>query len=246
MNGEFMENEYKLSVVFCTINETHSLIESYSNIRKYDSAEEYLFVVSRKASDECLKTVKELCKNEKCRYITQSGYGLGNAIRDGFDSVKGTHMIFWPADNDMDSSVFPEMVRLSENNTDKIVTVSRWLAQDGFRGYGKLRKIINYISQKAFKLLFKSNLTDFTNPTQIAPVSLYRSIKWEGNDFELIPEMIFKPLKIGCEFIEVPCKSIPRDDGKTNGGFFKFAKYYPVIYKIHKMTEKDIITGAEK
>ena len=58
--------------------------------------------------------------------------------------------------------------------------------------------------------------------------------------------MIFKPLKIGCEFIEVPCRSIPREDGKTNGDFFKFAKYYPVIYKIHKMTEKDIITGAEK
>ena len=241
-----MENNYTLSVVFCTINETISLVDAYSKISKHNLADEYLFVVAKEASAECLDVVQELCKNEKCRYITQSGYGLGNAITDGFFAVNSSHIIVWPADDDMDSAAFPRMVELSRSNPEKIVSVSRWLAKNGFDGYPRLRKVINYISQKAFAMLYKSDLTDFTNPTQIAPTSLYRSIKWSGNDFELIPEMIFKPLRLGCEFIEVPCKNIPRTDGKTNGTFFKFAKYYKMIYKIRKMDKNDIYAGVEE
>ncbi len=236
-----MENNYSLSVAFCTINETSSLIDAFTKVSALNCADEYVFIVAKNATAECKKTVEELCKNEKCRFTFQDGYGLGNAIRKSFDEAKGTHLILWPADDDMDIKAFPEMARLSRKNPEKIVTVSRWKAENGFEGYGKLRTVINFISQKAFAILFKSDLTDFTNPTQIAPVSIYRKIKWQGNDFAFMPEMIFKPLKIGCEFIEVPCKSIPRKDGKTNGSFSKFAKYYPVIFKIYKMKPEDIM-----
>ncbi len=240
-----MKKDYSLSVAFCTINETTSLVDAYEKVSGCNCGDEYIFVVAQTASEECKSTVKRLCENENCRFVVQNGKGLGNAIRTAFDEAKGTHLIVWPADDDMDSSVFPEMVRLSRMNTEKIVTVSRWKAKNGFEGYGRIKKIINYISQKAFALLYKSDLTDFTNPTQIAPMSLYRKIKWSGEGFEFIPEMIFKPLRLGCEFIEVPCGSIQRKDGKTNGSFSAFAKYYGVIYKISKMKPKDIIEGAE-
>lgn len=236
-----MKNNYSLSVAFCTINETSSLIDAFTKVSSLNCADEYIFIVAKNATAECKKTVEELCENEKCRFTFQDGYGLGNAIRKSFDEAKGTHLILWPADDDMDIKAFPEMARLSRENPEKIVTVSRWKAENGFEGYGKLRTVINFISQKAFAILFKSDLTDFTNPTQIAPVSIYRKIKWQGDDFAFMPEMIFKPLKIGCEFIEVPCKSIPRKDGKTNGSFSKFAKYYPVIFKIYKMKPEDIM-----
>ena len=221
------------------------MIDSSAKISKYECAYEYLFVVAKNASNDCLEVVKELCKNEKCRYIIQSNPGLGDAIQTAFSEVTGSHIIFWPADNDMDTTAFPEMVELAKNNPEKIITVSRWLCKDGFKGYGKIRKLINFTSQKCFGLLFKSELTDFTNPTQIAPLKIYRSILWEGTGFEFIPEMIFKPLKLGYEFIEVPCKSMPRQDGKTNGSFLKFAKYYPVIFKIYKMAENDILVGEK-
>lgn len=241
-----MREDYTLSVVFCTVNEKYSLVDAYSKISEYGYADEYLFVLSKKASDDCFETVKEICKNEKCHYIIQSGYGLGNAIQNAIASVKGSHMILWPADDDMDTSSFPEMVRLSKENADKIISVSRWIAKDGFQGYGRIRKVINFFSQKAFRLLFKSNLTDFTNPTQIAPVKIYRRIKWQGNGFDLIPEMIFKPLKLGCEFIEVPCRNLVRREGVTNSNFFQLAKYYYVIYKIYRMKKEDISVGVEQ
>ena len=141
-----MKEEYKLSVVFCAVDETFSLTDTYTKINSYGYASEFIFVLSRNASKECLDTVKRLCENIGCSYYFQSGYGLGNAIRDSIGLVGGTHMIVWPADDGMDTGAFPEMVEISMRDPEKIVSVSRWLAKDGFNGYGKIRKVINFIS----------------------------------------------------------------------------------------------------
>ncbi len=240
-----MNEEYRLSVVFCAVNETCSLNEVYNKISSYGSASEYLFVLSRNASASCFETVKEICKNESCSCIVQKQDGLGCAIREGMESVNGTHMIFWPADDGMETASFPEMVALSKLNPDAIVTVSRWLKKDGMSDYGKIRKMVNFISQKMFAFLYRSDLTDFTNPTQIAPVALYRKIRWQGKGFDLIPEMIFKPLKIGCRFIEVPCKNLKRQEGSSNSRFLELVKYYYVILKIFFMKSKDITVSVD-
>lgn len=238
-----MEEKYRLSVVFCAVDETYSLFNSYSKIMQYNCACEYLFVLSQKVSLDCLETVKKICQNDNCNYFLQDGYGLGNAIRNGIEKVNGTHIIVWPADDGMDTSAFPEMVRLSKENPQKIISVSRWLEKNCFEGYGKIRKIINYFSQKMFAVLYKAPLTDFTNPTQIAPINIYRKIKWQGEKFDFVPEMTFKPLKLGCEFIEVPCKYQKRQEGSSNTSFFELVKYYFVIFKVHHMKESELTAG---
>ncbi len=235
----FME-KYSLSVAFCATNETESLREVYSKISRYNYADEYIFVLAETATDKCIETVKCICNNLNCRYVFQKSPGLGNAIREAINEANGSHIIIWPADDGMDTESFPEMVSLSEKNPDKIISVSRWLEKNGFDGYGKLRKVINFVSQKCFAFLYKSSLTDFTNPTQIAPLELYRSINWQGQGWNFIPELIFKPLKLGLEFIEVPCKNFKRKEGKSNANFFKLAQYYLIILKIYFMPIKKI------
>lgn len=241
-----MKSEYRLSVVFCAVDETFSLIDTFEKISKYGYAFEYIFILSKNASSNCIDTVKKICKNPSCCYFIQDGYGLGNAIRNAIDLVSGTHMIVWPADDGMDTASFPKMAELSHNNPEKIVSVSRWLQKNGFEGYGRIRKMINFISQKIFAFLYSADLTDFTNPTQIVPVNIYRKIKWQGERFDFVPEMTFKPLKLGCEFIEVPCKSLKRQEGSSNCSFFEMVKYYYVIYKIYRMNKTDIVVGESK
>lgn len=241
-----MNCEYKLSVAFCATNESESLKATYLKLNQYDCADEYVFVLAANASESCIKTVESICENPDCRYIFQKNPGLGNAIRNAIDEAKGTHIIIWPADDGMDSNAFSEMVRLSKINPDKIVSVSRWLTDDGFENYGKIRKMINYISQNMFALLYKSDLTDFTNPTQIAPLKIYRNINWKGHNWDFIPELIFKPLKLGYEFIEVPCKNLARKEGKSNSSIFKMCKYYIVILRIYFMSENELIKRSNK
>ncbi len=236
-----MNKTYRLSVVLCTVDETFSLRETFRGIDCFHLAFEYLFVLSRNCTDGCLNTVKELCRRDDCRYVFQTGRGFGNAIRESMDQVQGSHMIVWSSDGAVDPASFPELVRLSKEHPDSIVTVSRWLSPDGFNGYGRLRKVVNWMSQKLFAWLYRADLTDFTNPTQIAPTALYRSIRWERNGFDFLPELTFKPLKLNVPFIEVRGKNQQRQEGRSHSRFYELVLYYFVILKIFCMNRSEIL-----
>lgn len=241
-----MTEPYRLSVVICAVDETFSLRNAYGKLRSAVDCGEFLFVLAQHCAGETREIVQEICQSENCRFFVQSGQGLGNAIREAIQAVAGTHMLVWPADDGMDTSSVPQMLRLSREDPEKIITISRWIEGGGFCGYGRVRKAVNFLSQKLFARLYHSDLTDFTNPTQIAPVSVYRAIRWQGNGFDLIPEMIFKPLRLGYGFEEVPCTDCKRVDGVKHNSFWDLAKYYVVILKIRFMHRSSMrIEGEE-
>ena len=227
-----MAEDYRLSVVICAIDETFSLENTFHKIDGYGGVAEYLFVLARTCTPGCLATVKKLCAREDCRWVYQSGKGLGNAIRESFREVTGTHMVVWSADEGTDVASFPLMAALSRERPDTIVKISRWMHENGFEDYGRLKKLLNFISQRCFALMFRSPLSEFTNPTQIAPVAVYRAIRWERTDFALLPEMIFKPLKLGVPFAEVPTKNVARVEGRSHNTFKGYCLYYCMIFKI--------------
>ena len=236
-----MDNAYSLSVVLCAVDETFSLRKTFDDIDRFHFADEYLFVLSQTCTDGCMQTAKALCERDDCRCIIQSGRGFGNAIRDAIFEVRGTHLLLWSADGATDPAVFPELVRLSKEHPDCIATVSRWLSDDGFPGYNPIRKVVNFFSQKMFARMFRTDQTDLTNPTQIAPVALYRSIRWEQNGFDFLPELVFKPIKLGVPFIEAPGRCLPRREGKSHSRFHELVLYYFRIMHIYRMDRSDIL-----
>ena len=230
-----MSDEYRLSVIFCAVDESVSLEKTFRKIDQNQGVFEYLFVLSQTCTQACLRTVETLCERDDCRYFYQTGKGFGNAMQEGFAAARGTHVIVWSADEGTDTASFPEMLRISRENPDAIVSISRWLRKGGFEGYGRIRTAINFLSQKCFALLYRSDLTDFTNPTQIAPLAVYRAINWEWDGFEMLPEMTFKPLRLGVRFIEVPTRNVPRTEGRSHSRLLSLASYYVVIWRIRFM-----------
>ena len=242
-----MGSEYMLSVLFCAVDESESLKKCFLQFLQEGMAFEYLFVLAKNHAPQTIETVKAICAEHKnCRYMIQSGYGYGNAIRDAFFEVRGTHMMLWTADGGLSFNSAANMMRTSAEHPDKIVKISRWIGDGAFVNYGALRRLINGVSQKAFARLYRSSLTDFTSPAQIASVEMYRKIRWERNGFDFLPEMIFKPIKLGYEFIEVPCKNLKRTEGKSHSSFLELANYYRVIYNIYRMDIKDILTEDDR
>lgn len=236
-----MNNEYKLSLAFCAVDETDLLNAAFSKTFFNEEIVECVFVLSQDCSSDCLLTVKKLCENPNCRYVFQDRKGIGNAIKTVFAEARGTHLIIWPADDGMDASVLKEMICISKQNPEKFVKISRWLNKSSFVNYSRVRKLVNRISQKLFALLYNSKLTDFTNPTQIAPVDVYRKIKWGGDDFSFVPEMVLKPLRLGCEFIEIPCTDTEKRKGKSHGNLFELIKYYFVVLKIRRKKTSSMV-----
>lgn len=242
-----MNGELSLSVAIAAYDETDSLREVFRKLDEAGGADEFVFVLARRCSMQCAETVREICREKPyCRYFIQSGYGFGNAVREAIDRVRGTHMLYWTADSGAaDPEIFPEMLRLSRLYPDKIVTTSRWLDGEGYRGYSPARRAVNYLSQKMFRLMFRTELTDLTNIIQIAPVRAYRSIRWEQTDFSFNAEMMFKLVKAGYEFIEVPSRNVERTEGRSHTTFFELVKYYPVIFKIFLSDKEELIAPQE-
>ncbi|MBR1810087.1 MAG: glycosyltransferase [Clostridia bacterium] len=237
---------YRLSVVILAVDETYSLRNTFNKLAAADAACEYLFMLSRNCTPACLAVVEDICKRPDCRYIIQSGDGLGYAIREAIQAVRGTHIVIWTGDGGgADPAVFPEMVRLSHKYSEKIISTSRWLQKGSFHGYNPIRKVVNFLSQKMFSALFKSDLTDFTNIIQIAPITAYRGIKLQENGFTIIPELQFKLVKLGRQFLEIPCIDNTRQEGRSHAPFRELADYYRVILKIHCMDMSDIIADAQ-
>ncbi len=239
-----MSEDYRLSVVICAVDETFSLERTFEKLDRDSHAEEYPFVLSASCTPACLATVEKLCARPDCRWMYQTGKGLGNALREAFECVKGTHVAIWSADEATDASSFPEMLRLSKENPEKVVKISRWLHENGFEGYGRFNKLLNYVSQRVFGLMFRSDLTEFTNPTQIAPVAVYRRVRWDHTGFDFLPELTFKPLKLGVEFIEVPTKNVPREEGRSHNTYFSHIFYYRTVLEIFFAKKENLIREA--
>ena len=241
-----MTEPYRLSIVICAVDETFSLERTFSKLDAYGEANEFLFVLAKNCSDGCLATVERLCARPDCRWMYQPGVGFGDAIQAAIREVKGTHMVVWSADEATDIASFPEMLRLSKENPEAVVKISRFLHPEGFADYGQLKKLLNKISQRCFGLLYHSDLTEFTNPTQIAPVALYRSIRWERSGFEFTTEMVFKPLRLGIPFFEVPTKNVKREEGRSHRSTLAVLCYYYMILKIRLIDLKKLTTETSQ
>lgn len=239
-----MREEYRLSIVICAVDETFSLERTFEKLDRGNPAEEYLFVLSKTCTPACLATVEKLCSRADCRWMYQTGKGLGNALQDAFNCVKGTHVAIWSADEATDADSFTEMLRLSKENPEKIVKISRWMHENGFEGYGRFNQFLNYISQRVFAWMFRSDLTEFTNPTQIAPVEVYRRIRWTHTGFDFLPELTFKPLKLGVAFLEVPTKNVPREEGRSHNSYLGHILYYKTVLEIFFAKKEKLIREA--
>ena len=241
-----MTEPYRLSIVICAVDETFSLERTFHKLDAYGAANEFLFVLAKNCSEGCRATVERLCARADCRWMYQPRAGFGDAIQTAIREVKGTHMVVWSADEATDVASFPEMLRLSREHPEAIVKISRFLHPEGFAGYGRIKRLLNRISQWGFRLLYHSDLTEFTNPTQIAPVSLYRSIRWERNGFEMTVEMVFKPLRLGARFFEVPTKNVVREEGRSHRTFGAVLRYYYMILKIRLTDPKKLTMETQQ
>ena len=232
---------YRLSVAVCAVDETFMLERTFRKLDAYEEAFEYLFVLAKTCTDACRETTERICERPDCRWIYQPGAGFGDALQTVFREVRGTHVVVWSADEATDVASFPEMVRLSKENPEKIVKISRFLHPEGFADYGRLKRAANAVSQRGFGLLYHSSLTEFTNPTQIAPVSVYRRIRWERSGFEFTTEMVCKPLRLGVAFLEVPTRNVKREEGRSHRKFGAVLRYYHMILKI-RFTDPEKLT----
>lgn len=227
-----------VSVVIPAINETDSLRENISvilNTCDHKDLEEILIVVCERTTPECLSVIDSICaygNDVPVRLYTQIQPGLGCALHEAMQQVKGSHVVNMAADLDTDPLVITEMIRIAKTRPDAVILASRWVNGGGFIGYGRMYKLLNYIFNKMLQILFLSKVSDLTYGFRFAPVDKTLSVKWESTGFSIGMETNLRMLRLGYEIIETPAVWRVREQGDSHNSFLTKLKYIRTVFNI--------------
>ena len=198
-----LDNFSSVSVVIPAIDETDSLKESIDII--FDTCDqkdinEIFIVVCERTTPECLGVINTLCAGNTdvpFKLYRQNKPGLGSALHEAMQRVKGSHVVNIAADLDTDPHVVKDMITVAKQHPDAVILASRWIKGGGFTGYGRINMILNYLFNKMLQLLFFTKVTDLTYGYRFAPVDKTLSVKWESTGFSIGMETNLRMLRYG-------------------------------------------------
>ncbi len=225
------------TILLPVINETFSLKETILIIENQNKSEKlfFLFLCSKTlSSKESIYICENYVKIDKYKYqiVYQNRIGLGGAFIDSFANLKSTHTIMMASDLETDPKTVKKLINFSKNNINKIICTSRWINKNSFNNYGLIKKILNYLFQKFFSIIFRTNLSDLTFGFRLYPTNILKNIKWEVDNFGFLFESIIKPIHLGFETLEIATKWKKRKEGVSSNSLKYYITYFYIGLKI--------------
>ena len=235
-----------VSIMLGAVTETESLRKTVETVialcDKSDLAE-IAIGYSPRATEGCLAVLDELQSTDlgvpTNNFVQKRPFMAG--ISDIIDSAKGSHCLLLASDMALDLDCVPKMIEMAKKQPNVIHKCSRWMPGCKFYDYGKLKQAANFLAQRYLRLLYGVKLTDFTIPVQIVPTEVYQSIEFEEIGFPMLFEMVLKPLRLGCEFTEIPTNCYPRTDGKSSNSVKQISQYLRLSLHVRFMKKEDIL-----
>ena len=231
------KNNFKISVVFPSYNESENIEEAIKRVSKSLGKRLYeIIVVDDDSPDETWKIVQDM-RNPKYRAIRRmKERGLASAIARGVEEAKG-NVVVWL---DCDLGIPPEVVlRLVEKLKDYDVVIGSRYARDGKDLRPWWRAQLSVMINKFAQLVLGYSVKDYTSGFAAVKREVFNKIRLSNKGFgEYFIEFIYKSIKNGYKVTEVGYVYSTRKGGvsKSDGNFFILLKYgLQYAYKIIKM-----------
>lgn len=219
----------KLSVVVTVFSETFSIDETVNILLSLDRGyiQEILLLTSPRASQETFAICRRWEQQEpRVKVVVQKNNpGIGWAYREGMEAAKGNYVALMAADLETEPAAIDRMVRKVEETGCDEVIANRWLPGGGFTNYDPLKLVLNWIFQKAFRILFWSRIGDYTFGLKLLSKKVVNAIAWEGTTHEICIETTVKPIRKGFHLEQVPTVWVGRREGTSVNTFFKNFRY---------------------
>ena len=219
----------KLSIVVTVYSETFSIDETLKILLGRDRGyiQEILLLVSPRASEETFSICRQWeAREPRVRMVVQKNNpGIGWAYREGMQAAKGNYVALMAGDLETEPAAVDRMVqKVVETGCDEVIA-NRWLPGGGFTNYDPLKLVLNWIFQKAFRVLFWTRIGDFTFGLKLLSKEVAEAVEWEGTTHEICIETTVKPLKKGYHLEQVPTVWVGRREGRSVNTFFKNFRY---------------------
>jgi len=223
------------SVILPVINETVSLEKTVEIILADCDRDirEFVIVVCKKTTPESRGVCERLKKQygERMKILEQTLPFLGGAMRDAFSFASGSHVLMMASDMETAPDEVKDFIAEAKKYPGMIVTGSRWIKGGGFQEYSPLKYLLNFIFQRFFSLLYRTELSDMTYGYRLFPAPLVKSIRWEELRHPFLFETIVKPLRLGVGVREIPSKWKARSEGGSQNTFLRNFEYFRIGIK---------------
>ena len=240
----------QVSIIIGATDEDETLRKTVDSIMENCDVKDIakvIIVISANASEGCRNAIDYL-KNKYgdviCSMVQKRRY-VGGAIRDGFDVAESSHLMLLPADMAIGLDCVPEMIKRVKQKPDVISKTSRWIKTDAFHGYNNAKKAVNSMAQVFLRLLFRENITDFTNSVQTFPSYVHKNCNWQEEGFPYLLEMVLLPLRMGMKFEEFPAECFSREEGESKNSAGQTAMYLKTALRI-RFTRKNKLFRVTK
>jgi glycosyltransferase involved in cell wall biosynthesis len=225
------------SILVPVMNEVDSLNKTCEIIFEQNPKKEFeiIVILSPRSSEDSIGNAFLLQSRyvDNISVITQKYPGLGGAYAHGIEIASGSHLIMIASDLETDPNLVHEMLRLSNENPNTIITTTRWKGEGaGFESYGKFKLTLNWIFQRSISSLYASTLTDFTFGYRLYPIESIRGIVWKNRDFAFLLESILVPIKNDWSVMEISHMWKPRSEGISTNQRRFFLAYFITAIKL--------------
>ena len=225
----------RISFVVSVLNETDSLRQTVDTIfaLAQDNVWEVLLVIAAHTTAPTRAVIRELADQYRghIRVHEQRLPFLGGALREGFAEARGDFIMLMASDLETDPNVIPRFLERMKTGDWDIVAGSRWMEGGGFEGYSRLKLALNFLFQRFFRVLYRTNLTDLTYAYRLYRRSALEGIVWEELRHPFLLECLLKPLRRGARVIEVPCTWRLRREGQSANTFLQTFRYLRTAVK---------------
>lgn len=229
------QDEYRISVVLPVYAETDSIPPIVEGLTQMLGARlhEIIVIVSPRSGVETLRVCDTLRQQFPVVHVhvQQVNPGLGNAVRQGYALARGNLVLNMDSDGEMELATVSRMVRAMEESGADLVLASRWLDGGGFQGYQRMKKILNFGFQMAFRILYRTPMHDLTYGFKLLRGEIARGIAWEGTLHEIACETTLKPIRAGARTVEVPSRWTARTQGVSKNPMRRNLRYVRVALK---------------
>lgn len=231
-------NNYKLTILIPVIDEKDSLKKTLEILFKENQIhiKKILFLCHKnKTTQESLNICNDyISKNKEIfKIIFQNKKNVGGAFIDSFEHIDTSHTVMMSSDLETDPSTVKYMIKESKKNTNFIISTTRWGKNSYIKDYGYTKTLLNYIFQKFFSKLFKTELTDLTFGFRLYPSKILKEIEWQMLNHSFFFESIIRPLSYGYKSIEVDTTWEKRIEGNSHNSLLFYYSYFKVAFKIY-------------
>jgi len=180
-----------------------------------------------------LDNTPEICSEfPYVRYINTIGIdNYGNAVRTGIVSSNKDYILFMDADGSHDPNIIPTIIK--KINGSNICIASRYrkggVTKDKVTSIF-LSKVLNFI----YSIVLGINCSDWSGSFKIYNSSLLKKLELGCNNFDIIPEILFKVLKLddSKKIEEVPYTFYNRVHGQTKRKLKTYVDFLITLFKL--------------